>query len=507
MSTSAINKLLITPPATSGKAASADLQSATGFAKTLDKALNTAGDARKAEAPERPQVDDEEPVEKDSAAVETETDTPEDQTTPASEDESTPVAESTDKEDTETTTEEDDASDDVLVVSAEASQQLVQEEIVDTGADEQQIVVTDTQDDSGTGDSSTEDSAATTESFSTDLLPEEAGDALPQEGAVTSETTGESESTEDAADPLLTDVIDDSQSATATSEESATTVVAAAEVEEDVEATDTNDTPTNKVDEQTPAKTPETTPVVGEVTAPAETSDTQSSNETTAAPTTNVEATTTTLDTSTTEESTSETQETEAADAKAAEPREKPAPPSTSFQSFLQRSTGAARQGGEAQTQGVDHTQVDPTRFVNRVSKAFQAAESRGGTIQLRLSPPELGAMRIELDLQQGVMTAKLETETAAAKNVLLDNLPALRERLAAQEIRIDKFEVNVQQQSQQGNPDWQAGQESNDRNQQARALRGVQSPLREGAGDTAGATDSLRQSYTNHNGEFNAVA
>ena len=41
-------------------------------------------------------------------------------------------------------------------------------------------------------------------------------------------------------------------------------------------------------------------------------------------------------------------------------------------------------------------------------------------------------------------MSAKVEVETAAARNVLLDNLPALRERLAEQDIRIEKFDVDV---------------------------------------------------------------
>ncbi len=102
---------------------------------------------------------------------------------------------------------------------------------------------------------------------------------------------------------------------------------------------------------------------------------------------------------------------------------------------------------------------VDASRFVNRVARAFQAADQRGGSVQLRLSPPELGAMRIELSLQQGVLTAKVETESAASKSLLLDNLPALRERLAAQEIRVDKFEVDVREQGSESEPDWGAQQ------------------------------------------------
>ncbi len=41
-------------------------------------------------------------------------------------------------------------------------------------------------------------------------------------------------------------------------------------------------------------------------------------------------------------------------------------------------------------------------------------------------------------------MTAKLEAESPAARNILLDSLPQLRERLAQQDIRVEKFDVDV---------------------------------------------------------------
>ena len=88
--------------------------------------------------------------------------------------------------------------------------------------------------------------------------------------------------------------------------------------------------------------------------------------------------------------------------------------------------------------------QIDRPRFVQRVEGAIRAAQQRDGRVQVRLSPPELGNLRIELAVQNGVLTAKLEAETPAARNTLLDNLPALRDRLAQQEIRVEKFEVDI---------------------------------------------------------------
>ena len=54
-------------------------------------------------------------------------------------------------------------------------------------------------------------------------------------------------------------------------------------------------------------------------------------------------------------------------------------------------------------------------------------------------------------------MTAKIEAESTATRKILLDNLPALRERLAEQEIRIEKFEVDVRDQGRGGqSPGWE---------------------------------------------------
>lgn len=93
-------------------------------------------------------------------------------------------------------------------------------------------------------------------------------------------------------------------------------------------------------------------------------------------------------------------------------------------------------------------TGIDRARFVGRVEGAFRAAQQRDGRVQVRLSPPELGSLRIELVFQQGALSARVDAETPAARNALLDNLPALRERLAQQDIRIEKFDVNVGRES-----------------------------------------------------------
>jgi flagellar hook-length control protein FliK len=103
--------------------------------------------------------------------------------------------------------------------------------------------------------------------------------------------------------------------------------------------------------------------------------------------------------------------------------------------------THANAQGGE----------VDRGRFIQRVARAFHAAGERGGQVRLRLSPPELGALQLEISMKDGAITAHVAAETPEARTLLLNSLPQLRERLEQQDIRIDKFDVELMDQSPGG--------------------------------------------------------
>lgn len=91
---------------------------------------------------------------------------------------------------------------------------------------------------------------------------------------------------------------------------------------------------------------------------------------------------------------------------------------------------------------------ADVGRFIGRVSRAVELAHHRGESLQVRLSPPELGSLRIEISVRGGVLTAHLEADTTSARVALLDNLPALRERLAEQNVRVERFDVDVRDES-----------------------------------------------------------
>lgn len=109
---------------------------------------------------------------------------------------------------------------------------------------------------------------------------------------------------------------------------------------------------------------------------------------------------------------------------------------------------------GEQNSRLAPISSADQARFIQRVAKAFEAAQSRDGEIRLRLSPPELGSLRLEVKVQGGVMTARIEAETSTVRSLLLDNMPVLRERLAEQGIRLEQFDVDLTDRQPGGLPE-----------------------------------------------------
>ncbi|MCS7305073.1 MAG: flagellar hook-length control protein FliK [Thermoguttaceae bacterium] len=101
----------------------------------------------------------------------------------------------------------------------------------------------------------------------------------------------------------------------------------------------------------------------------------------------------------------------------------------------------SGKQGIETSSQEAN---VQRVRFIQRVVRAFQALRDGGGTVRLRLHPPELGSLRVELLVREGVLRARMEVETSAARAAILEHLPILRERLAQQDIRIEQFDVEI---------------------------------------------------------------
>lgn len=67
---------------------------------------------------------------------------------------------------------------------------------------------------------------------------------------------------------------------------------------------------------------------------------------------------------------------------------------------------------------------------------------SRGGTMQIRLEPPELGAMQIRVELRDGVLSASFQTSNDTATRLLSHSLGDLKAALESHGLSVHKLHV-----------------------------------------------------------------
>lgn len=130
-------------------------------------------------------------------------------------------------------------------------------------------------------------------------------------------------------------------------------------------------------------------------------------------------------------------------------------------------------------------TEAERLRLIQRVTRAFHTIGDQGGQLRLRLSPPELGSVRVDITVRNGVLSAHLEAETGAARDVLLENVGTLRERLAEQNIKLDHFDVDLAKHSSRQSTD----QQMHDGHSPGDHLQGR--PSREASDEQASAVDT----------------
>jgi flagellar hook-length control protein FliK len=78
-------------------------------------------------------------------------------------------------------------------------------------------------------------------------------------------------------------------------------------------------------------------------------------------------------------------------------------------------------------------------RIVRVVQTQIDGDRSRA---TLRLDPPELGTVRLKLELQKDVLTLRIETQTTVAHRLLTEQLDSLRQSLQAAGIRLEQVEI-----------------------------------------------------------------
>jgi hypothetical protein len=120
-----------------------------------------------------------------------------------------------------------------------------------------------------------------------------------------------------------------------------------------------------------------------------------------------------------------------------------PRPEAARPEALTNGSTWTAR-GTDAITAHDAEPRVDPQQLIDRVAGAIRRAQGGAGQLRVRLHPPELGVLQIEVSARNGLLAARLEVHSATAHQVLTEHLGQLREALAQNVGGIDRIEVHL---------------------------------------------------------------
>ena len=99
--------------------------------------------------------------------------------------------------------------------------------------------------------------------------------------------------------------------------------------------------------------------------------------------------------------------------------------------------------GGLASSQAL----VDGDRFTAGVMRGLSAMlNQRGGVMTMRLQPPQLGDLRVQMTIARGVVTAQFHVATPQAHALLEQSLAVLRSALEANGLTVERLTVHSMQ-------------------------------------------------------------
>ena len=122
----------------------------------------------------------------------------------------------------------------------------------------------------------------------------------------------------------------------------------------------------------------------------------------------------------------------------------------------LQALAAAFPGGNEAAVTGLNIAQV-----IDQVAHSIQVTYHGGQAMQVHLNPPELGSLQVDVSVNGGVLSARLEAQTPAAQQILVDNLSQLKNSLSQQGVSFDRIDVRLADSNRgaggSGTANWQA--------------------------------------------------
>lgn len=102
-------------------------------------------------------------------------------------------------------------------------------------------------------------------------------------------------------------------------------------------------------------------------------------------------------------------------------------------------------------------TEIDSEQVMQRALNGVRSAISqKGGTVHLRLSPPELGSLRIQVRMANGLVQATFTASSSTAGNLLTEHMQTLRHALQSHGLTVENLNVQVQQPQSSSQPSMQ---------------------------------------------------
>ena len=86
-----------------------------------------------------------------------------------------------------------------------------------------------------------------------------------------------------------------------------------------------------------------------------------------------------------------------------------------------------------------------PFYVIDQVGRQISRAVVKGERIiELQLKPPELGMVRVQIDVKNNILRLSMITENSSTKELLLSNVNELRESLVGQGMKVEKIDVEI---------------------------------------------------------------
>jgi flagellar hook-length control protein FliK len=107
--------------------------------------------------------------------------------------------------------------------------------------------------------------------------------------------------------------------------------------------------------------------------------------------------------------------------------------------------------GAEGQAPGTANAQPQDQahQIINRVVRGLSAVvNQRGGVLNMRLQPPELGQLRVQMTIARGVVTAQFQPATTEVQALLDRSLATLRTALESHGLAVERLSVQTAQQA-----------------------------------------------------------